>query len=195
MGVSAEGGEEGREGSCAHSGRAWPLCCAKREDSLRPPHAAPPYSTPSPHHRHRHHCRSTQGEALLAAQRAWVQQALAGAYRVQLGGPAGAAAGWPTCLAVSLAAGEGSLRSQLGNELAMKSREGGMAPAGIVAYREAGMAAAAGAGEEGDGGGNDDIKLSLRAVDGFDTTVVTKVCATLGPARQCSCRIHAAAAA
>ncbi len=49
-----------------------------------------------------------------------MQRAAGTAYRVQLGGAAGLAAGWGACLAVDLGSTEAGLRSKLGNELAVR---------------------------------------------------------------------------
>ena len=87
---------------------------------------------------------------------------MARAFPVQLGGPAGAAAGWPACLAVRASDDEARLRSQLGHDLAKASAASGLASMGVVAYCEPGML------EEGR------IKLSLRADGGLDSTVVSE---------------------
>lgn len=64
-----------------------------------------------------------------------MQHAVKCAFPVQLGGLQGQARGWGQCLAVR---GDdiAHLRSQLGNELAIKSNEQGMEPMGLVAYIE-----------------------------------------------------------
>jgi hypothetical protein len=90
-----------------------------------------------------------------------VQAALQGSFRVALGAAAGQAAGWGECLAVLVGPELGALRSQLGNELAAKSRDAGLRAMGVVAYTE-----------EAVGPGR--VKLSLRSIGaGEDTTAVS----------------------
>lgn len=78
---------------------------------------------------------SPQGEAVLDEQERIVREAVAHAFVVQLGGKHGLDKGWGRCLAVR-ADTVAYLRSQLGNELALKSRAQNLEPMGLVAYIE-----------------------------------------------------------
>jgi len=105
------------------------------------------------------------GAEALAARERLVAAALATAHEVQLGGPAGAAAGWGRCLAVCGGPEIGAERSALGNALAAASAARGLRPCGAVAYTEPGMGEAAAT----------RLKLSLRSTGPEDdTTVVTQ---------------------
>ncbi|KAK9827608.1 hypothetical protein WJX81_005786 [Elliptochloris bilobata] len=105
-----------------------------------------------------------QGRAALEQEGRLIAAALDAAFRVDLGGAAGRAVGWGSCLVVHA---EGDVvasgtRSALGNALAERSAAAGLRPIGVVAYHEAGWH------------GCESVKLSLRSLGGEDTTTVTQ---------------------
>ncbi len=79
-----------------------------------------------------------QGGAVLEEQDWLVAACAAQAFTVQLGGAEGIAKGWGQCLGVVVDAEQARVRSQLGNVLAARSEEAGLAPVAVVAYREVG---------------------------------------------------------
>jgi hypothetical protein len=115
------------------------------------------------------------GQQVMIEEEKVIQSYVDGAsFRVQLGGKEkGKEMGWPCCLAVVLTTHEHAmLRSQIGNKLAKMAleieeggrKEAGIAPMGLVVYKEETMAA--------DG---DVVKCSLRSIGlCADTTVVSR---------------------
>ena len=102
-----------------------------------------------------------KGEAILEEQERAIAAAVAAAKPVTLGGTKAAGRGWGQALAVAAAGDLVKWRSALGNALARRGAELGLAPVGVVAYVEPGMA-------------RGKVKVSLRAVDGWATTAVTE---------------------
>jgi hypothetical protein len=76
------------------------------------------------------------GQPVLSEQQRLVQEAVAQAFEVQLGGPAGQRHGWGRCLAVRVGDQLVALRSQLGNALAEESARRGLRALAAVAYVE-----------------------------------------------------------
>lgn len=103
-----------------------------------------------------------EGEAVLEEQRRVVASEVALSFPVHIpfnGAPTG---GGLRCLAI--VSTHPDLRSDLGNELAKKSAAAGLQAAGVVAYVEPGMGAAA----------ETTYKVSLRSIGDVDTSALSK---------------------
>ncbi|KAL4859293.1 hypothetical protein ACK3TF_001036 [Chlorella vulgaris] len=107
------------------------------------------------------------GTPILAEQQRMMQEAVAQAFPVDLGGAAGAERRWGRCLAVQIGPEMSkliALRSELGNALAIESQRRGLRGMAVVAYGEAAM------------GDPSKLKCSLRSIDGDqDTTVISEL--------------------
>eukprot|EP00775_Hariotina_reticulata_P013850 gene13850-13972_t len=121
-----------------------------------------------------------QGATVLQQQELLINEALAAAQQYQLGGTEGLTKGWGSCLGVKITGGDlVKFRSTLGNRLAERSKELGMSPVGLVAYVEEDMPDA-----------DTTIKISLRSVDGFDTSQISQAFGGGGHAAASSCIVN-----
>ena len=114
------------------------------------------------------------GQVALEREREFIEAALQRAFVIDLGGrQKNSEEGWGQALAVEIDSDFASIRSQLGNALAVKasSQEQGLKWGwGAVIYREKEM--------ENNDNRSTDVKVSLRSVAGSgmdDTTVVSQV--------------------
>lgn len=80
-----------------------------------------------------------QGQLVLQRQEQLISEAVAAAQQYQLGGVQGLTRGWGNCLGCCVQGDLVRYRSLLGNRLATKSAEQGLAPVGLVAYLEVGI--------------------------------------------------------
>eukprot|EP00892_Ulva_mutabilis_P006431 jgi/Ulvmu1/415/UM001_0422.1 len=114
-----------------------------------------------------------EGEPILVEEESMLQKLVDSSFRVRLGGPAHA---WGTALAVRTDdAAAIKARSELGNRLAVASRDAGLAPVGVIAYDQEVVP------------GRTELKVSLRSCDGFDTTRITAAQGGGGHAAASSC--------
>jgi hypothetical protein len=81
------------------------------------------------------HVVGAQGRVVLAEERREIDRWLRSSFPIRLGGQQGQQRGWGQCLAVR-ADNASHLRSELGHDLAKKSRGAGLRGIGAVVYRE-----------------------------------------------------------
>lgn len=103
----------------------------------------------------------SRGRIEMDRQQRCINDAIATAFVVNLGGGKGSAKGWGQALAVNVTPAVARIRSELGNALADEASRRGLQPVGLVVYREPEM-------------DDNDVKVSVRSVGDFDTTAVSQ---------------------
>jgi oligoribonuclease NrnB/cAMP/cGMP phosphodiesterase (DHH superfamily) len=114
-----------------------------------------------------------EGEVVLQGEMEEIERILSDAFIIQLGGQQHAdetipSSCWGRALGVRLSSEKSTLRSQVGNELALRSSDQGLLGIGVVIYKEPGML-------DSQGTESTKVKVSLRSVQGGpDTTIISR---------------------
>lgn len=114
-----------------------------------------------------------EGEVVLQGEREEINRILSDSFIIQLGGQHRAnetkpSTCWGRALGIRLSSEKATLRSQIGNELALRSSDRGLLGIGVVIYKEPGML-------ESQGIESTMVKVSLRSIQGGpDTTIISR---------------------
>ncbi|KAI8467657.1 MAG: hypothetical protein J3K34DRAFT_523545 [Monoraphidium minutum] len=117
-----------------------------------------------------------RGAVVLEQQARQIAAAVDAAAALRLGGALGASRAWGQGLGGRVSGELVGWRSALGNALAERARQMGLEPVGVIAYTEEGMAPGR-------------LKVSLRSVGGWDTTLVTEALGGGGHSAASACVI------